>query len=201
MALKTTPIAPQAHVPISFLIAMALVALFLFGWLSSLPLWLVIVLAVFVFRDPYRKVPAAPLGIVAPLDGVVSEVEPCTDTWLERQALRVTIQVPLSGPYMIRSPTEGKVMRYWVNGERNTFGQWIQTDEQDDVLLLIQPRFVVGTLRFKVAAGERIGQGASCGLSHFASLVELYLPANSVINVKKGDKVSAGEDILATLVH
>ena len=201
MALKTTPIAQQARGAVSLLIVAGLLALFYWGWLSALPFGLLVLALMFVYRDPPRKVPASPLGIIAPVDGVIVAVESTTDTLLERQSQRVTIKIPLLGPYMVRSPTEGKVMRYWAKVGGRSFAQWVQTDEQDDVLLLIQPRAFGGSLRFRVAAGERIGQGAHCGSSRFARQAQLYLPANSVIDVKKGDTVLAGEDILATLVR
>ena len=201
MALKTTPLAQHARSTASLLVVAALSVLLIWGWQFSLPIWLLLILLLYLYRSPLRRVPAAPLGIISPVDGVVSAVEHVTDELLKRPALRITINVPLLGPYVVRSPTEGKVMRYWAKSSSRCCVQWVQTDEQEDVLLSVRSVALIGSVHFRVAAGQRIGQGACCGVMRFVREAELHLPDNSVLNVKKGDTVLAGEDILATLVH
>lgn len=201
MALKTTPIAEEARIAVALLLLIALGALIFSTVLCSIPFCLLALLLVYLYRDPARKIPASPLGVVSPIDGQVTLIERTTDTLLEREALLIVIVMSPLGPYVVRSPTEGKVMRQWRRSSVQGYGQWVQTDEQDDVLFVMQPRALSGRLVCRVSAGERIGQGARCGILRFGKEVSLYLPSNSVVNVKKGDRVLAGEDILACLVH
>jgi len=201
MALKSTPIAEEARIAVVLTFLSALGVLVFFGIFVSMPLWLLALLLMYLYRDPARKIPASPLGVVSPIDGQVVLIEKATDTLLERESLVIVIAMSSLGPYVIRSPAEGKVMQQWHRALGRGYGQWIQTDEQDDVLFVIQPRVLSGRLSCRVSAGERIGQGARCGFLRFGKELRLYLPANSILNVKKSDRVLAGEDILASLVH
>jgi phosphatidylserine decarboxylase len=47
--------------------------------------------------------------------------------------------------------------------------------------------------------GDRIAKGERFGLIRFGSRTELYLPLDSEIVVKRGDKVKGGETIIARL--
>ncbi len=201
MALKSTPIADEGRLLITLVMTAALLCLMFLHPLYSLPLWLMGSFLLFLYRDPARKVPASPLGIVAAADGTVVRIEVLRDELLERDAVCISIKLNLLGPYIIRSPIEGKVLRQWKRVGDCHYAQWVQTDEQDDVLMALRAGIVKLPLSCRVAAGERIGQGARCGVLLFGRMLDLYLPVNSLVSVKKGDKVKAGEDILATLVH
>lgn len=175
-------------------------------WLTGVPLLVLSGVLAYCFREPVRKVPADPLGVVSPVDGRVVSIERAYDRHLDREALRVVVRMNLSGPYAVRSPIEGKVMKQWLPGEvkerKGDYAQWIQTDEQDDVALVAQGlRRLIFRPRCYSAAGQRIGQGQRCGFIHFGTRVEVLLPANSRIMVHDGSEVLAGEDVLAHLVH
>lgn len=201
MALKTTPISEVAQWPVALLLLLAATSLLLGALLPLIVLLLLVLLVVFLYRDPLREVPSSPLGIISPVDGQVLEIETATDTRLERQAVVVTITMPRFGPYIVRSPIEGKVLEQSRNASANTYSQWIETDEKDEVVLEMEAGFLAGAPRYRVVAGERIGQGAHSAVLLFGRRIQLYLPSNSLIKVKKGDRVLAGEDILAMLVH
>jgi phosphatidylserine decarboxylase len=50
-----------------------------------------------------------------------------------------------------------------------------------------------------VQAGDRIKRGQRFGLICFGSRLDLYLPAEAQLDVRVGDRVSAGTSILARL--
>ncbi len=79
--------------------------------------------------------------------------------------------------------------------------QWIQSDEDDDIIVCMQNDKITRRPGCMAHSGERIGQGQRCGFIHFGAVIELLIPINSRIDVKKSAKVLAGSDILATLVH
>jgi len=175
---------------------------------AALPLWLIALLFMFVYRDPARKVPAVPLGIVAPVDGRIDQVTVVSDPYLEREAQKVTIAMNLLGIYSARSPTEGKIMKQWHGASASnkvfpaeSFAQWIQTDEGDDVVMLVRQRSHLQAPRCYAQSGDRVGQGQRCGFVPLGAAVEVLVPANCRIGVKVGDTVNAGSDIIATLVR
>ncbi|NOX92644.1 MAG: phosphatidylserine decarboxylase [Gammaproteobacteria bacterium] len=187
----------------------AVVVYLLYG-LASLPLWVLLLLLLFLFRDPARKVPAVPLGIVSPVDGKVVAIDTVHDVFLDRQALSVSVRMGFTSVYSAHSPMEGKVLEQWLDMPRKiagtdeevaTYAQWIQSDEKDDVVLVVEVNPHLPRPQCYAQSGERIGQGQRCGFIHFGSLVEVLIPVTSRIDVSVGDNVLAGTDIIATLVH
>lgn len=172
----------------------------------SLFLWLPVVAAIVYFRDPPRHIPPRPLGVISPVDGTVTGIETVADPYVERQALRVCFHSGVFSVHSVHSPIEGKIQNQWfVAKQKNTHGRrryamWIQTDEADDVVIEMCPPAAMPPV-CDVQAGERIGQGARCGFTYLGAEFCLYLPEGSRIEVKDGDHVSAGSDIIATLVH
>ncbi len=185
--------------------AVALLLQWQFGWLAA-PLWLLVALLLFLFRDPPRRVPPSPLGIVSPVHGRVLSIDTAQDPYLERQAIRIAIQMRMSDIFSVRSPMEGKVLQQWI-GKRDApdgeprYAQWIQSDEEDDVLLVSAPRLRAVRPRCYVHSGERIGQGQRCGFIYFGARVEVWVPTGTRIDIRRGDMLRAGSDIIATLVH
>ncbi len=175
-----------------------------YSWVT-LPLWLLVALVLFLYRDPSREVPALPLAVVSPADGRVVQVEAAHDPYLDRDAIRISVQMSFWGTYTTRSPTEGKITERWTRepGGRagRRYGIWIRTDENDDIVLVLSQHSPLQQPRCYVNTGERIGQGQRCGFIRFGAQVDVYVPANSKLNVEAGQRVRAGVDVIATLVH
>ncbi len=195
--------------------AVALLALLVHygvGPLWDLPLWAAFVLLAFVFRDPRRTIPPAPLGVVCPGDGCVVAVGAAPDPCLSRTAKHIRIKVSVLGAYTVRSPVEGKLMRQWSdavpalgtwppwrrNGKR--FSVLIRTDEDDEVVLSIEGA-LLRRPHCALSTGERIGQGQRYTYLPFGALLDVWVPEAARVQVRDGDRVSAGSDVLATLIH
>ncbi|MBL1275466.1 MAG: phosphatidylserine decarboxylase [Ectothiorhodospiraceae bacterium] len=225
LAYRYPLIAREGWIWIAAVVIPALIVHAMYG-LVSLPLWLLALVLLFLFRDPARKIPAVPLGIVSPVDGKVVAVDKVYDAYLNRQALLVSIKMGFTSVYSAHSPMEGKVLEQWlevprkidvadVSGKANTststtanaptkvatYAQWIQSDEDDDVVLVIEVNSRRPRPQCYAQSGERIGQGQRCGFIHFGSQVDVLIPTGSRISVSVGDDVLAGSDIIATLVH
>jgi phosphatidylserine decarboxylase len=176
--------------------------------LIALPLWALVLFLLFLFRDPARKIPALPLGVVSPVDGKVIAVDTVHDVYLDRQALRVRIEMDFTNVYSAHCPMEGKVLQQWqdvpqagADQAMTTLAQWIQSDEKDDVVLVIEVSARQPQPKWYAQSGERVGQGQRCGFIRFGSQVDVLLPVSSRIAVSAGDDVRAGSDVIATLVH
>jgi phosphatidylserine decarboxylase len=163
--------------------------------------WAIVIFLLYVFRDPTRKIPPSPLGIISPVDGEVIAVDEIHDDYLDRDVKRISLNMNTLGVRSIRSPTEGKIQNRWFNAgseKRPRHALWIQTDEKDDVLIeMIPPKFPPPVC--EVQSGERVGQGARCGFVYFAGQINLFLPTDARIQVAVGDHVVGGSDIVATL--
>ena len=173
----------------------------------SIPLWIIAAFFIFVFRATVREIPPSPLGVISPVDGSVVAVTDTRDPYIDREAKAVTLRIKGIGEYAISSPTEGKIVEYWVRSALNhrgkevtRFSYWIQTDEKDDVAITLSSRFW-SRPSWYVNVGERIGQGQRCGYMAFGGEVVVFLPANSRINVSVGEKVLAGADVIAVFIH
>jgi len=176
------------------------------GWAWSLPGGVLTVLLILLFQDPYRRVPPLPLGVLAPVDGRVLEIHKCTDEVLPGAWQRITIRGNPFGAYTVRAPIEGAVLdvREEVRlrgGRPAPSGLWLRSEEQDDVVLFFPRRARRLAPRAFVGYGERIGQGQRFAYLRMAPRAEIYLPVTAEMRVAKGDRVRAGIDLLAELVH
>ena len=173
------------------------------GWAWSLPFWLACGVIVFAHRDPEREIPSSPLAVVSPADGVIQSVEEVRDPYLQRDAVRLDIQMNHAGVYSTRSPIEGKILepKNAGNGGNQPHGVWLKTDEDDDLVVVMHRGPLHNLPRCFVRIGERIGQGQRCGYIQMGGRVEVYLPRHSRLQVSPGSPVKAGSDVIATLVH
>ena len=159
-----------------------------------------------VFRDPRRNIPAIPLGLVSPVDGVITEVGLTDKSVLGGEAHRVVIRVDSFGTYTARCPVEGKIMDFRGHSDQESVrrlsnGLWIQTDEGDDVVLQFQGhRFGLAPLAF-LRFGERVGQGQRCAYLRLTRFAEVQFPINGRMQVEPGQRVLAGCDVLGKLPH
>lgn len=191
----------------------------------SIPVWVLVIGAVYALRDPVRITPAVPLAVVSPVDGRVISVGAATDPYNPREALRVRLRMYRRGAYLLRSPIEGKIFEQWfaelapgaikdrlrpADEEGRGAGPvgsscravWVKTDEGDDLTMVIRRGCPVCRPRFYVATGGRVGHGQRCGfLWGGGGVVDVFVPANSRLDCSAGDRVLAGSAIIATLVH
>jgi phosphatidylserine decarboxylase len=193
------------------------------GALCASPLIVLALLILFMYREPVCRVPPSPLAVVSPVYGRVTLTEPARDPYLNRPAVRIGMDMAALGPFVLRSPIEGRVVQQWYLPEgneqvavetgdggtltrthpdqRGRYAVLIRTDERDDVVMVICGTFIMQRLRHAMQAGQRLGQGQRCGRVWFAAAAELYLPAGSRVTAARGDALKAGSAIIATLVH
>jgi len=190
-----------------YLIIVGLVGIIVYlvvGPLWAIPFLLVDVALYFLFRDPSREVPPDPLGAVAPIDGKIIDVCQYQDQLLPGNWVRITIATRHLGAYTIRAPIEGSVLDVAeeanvIDTVRRPKGMWLRSEELHDVILMFPGGFrLLGPKAF-VRYGERVGQGQRFAYLRLAPRAEVYLPPSSEVRVAAGDRVLAGETILAEL--
>lgn len=175
-------------------------------WLAAL-LLLPLSVLVLLFQDPPRRVPARPHAVVSPVDGRVLVIETVDEGVMARPALRVAIRIDNLGAYAARSPIEGKVMeltdrrRSPTGQARRARGLWVRGDGGEDVVVLIRAFPLLGHARAFIGYGERIGQGQPAAWLRIAREAEVFVPADVRVCVAVGDRVRAGDSVLAELAH
>lgn len=171
---------------------------------ATVPPLLLLVYFFLIFRDPDRPVPAVPLGVVSPVDGEVIEVGLTDRSVLGEEAQVIAIRVNSLGAYTARSPVEGKVLDFATDGRDQAAAQvsgglWLRTDEGDDVVLRFRGhRFGLVPKAF-ARYGERVGQGQRCAFLRLTRVAEVQVPVVARMQVKVGQSVAAGSDVLAKL--
>lgn len=171
-----------------------------------------LILAVFFlwfFRDPSRRIPSGPGEIVSPGDGKVTEAE-----WIETpdgSRLRISIFLSVFDVHVNRSPIEGTVTA--VNHKEGLFLNAMRADsnvlnEQNVVVIehgdcSIQVKQIAGLLARRIVCtvkvGDHLQRGQRFGLIKFGSRVDVLMPADANLRVRRGDRVRRGSSILAVV--
>ena len=164
----------------------------------------------YFFRDPERDVSSEPGVIVAPADGVVIRVDEVQESeFLHGPARYVAIFMNVFDVHVNRAPVAGVVreMRHRP-GEykaasrqdaagRNEQQALLLENEAGRRVLVVQ---IAGLLARRiipfVKPGQALARGERLGLICFGSRVDIYLPVDSQIEVKTGDRVKAGSSII-----
>lgn len=202
----------------------ALFLLLILGWKAGGWLLLLGAAAIFAFfRDPKRVVPQDAQAIIAPADGVVSwisEVETprelCVDDGSGTAGLpsgrttRVSIFMSVFDVHINRAPIGGSVRRvvYMPGRFLNADLEKASDDNERQHLLIergdgaaIGMTQIAGLIARRIVPfvkpGDIIAAGQRVGLIRFGSRVDIYLPAGTDPLVILGQRVVAGETVLA----
>jgi phosphatidylserine decarboxylase len=184
------------------------IALLLFGW--RWPAGILIFLGLFVFyffRDPERTIPSDPGVVVSPGDGHVVEI---VDELLDgRPGHRISIFLSIWDVHVQRAPVAGRIRD--VVHQPGRFYAALRSsasrENQQNIIYLDAPG---GTLVFKQIAGaiarrvicwkhkgEMVVLGERVGMIRFGSRVDIWLPPDAQVAVRRGQKVKGGESVVA----
>src|SRR5437868_12706495 len=100
---------------------------FVWPWLAAIPILLSLFFLWF-FRDPERRIPAAPGLIVSPADGKVTALAPVTINGAAR--LRISIFLNVFNVHVNRSPIAGTIRA--VQYQKGKFGNAMGAISSDD---------------------------------------------------------------------
>ena len=210
------PVHPEGWPFIGIAVGVSLFVALLAGWwgLALLPVTLWV--AAF-FRDPERTPPSGQNLVISPADGRVLpivEAEPPPELGLLRGPRpRIAIFMNVFDVHVNRIPCHGTVMalayrpgkffnasldKASVGNERQSIGLKIATPAGEATLVVVQ---IAGLIARRIVCGlglgQAVAQGERFGMIRFGSRVEVYLPSGTAVRVKAGDKVKAGETVLA----
>ncbi len=168
----------------------------------------------FFFRNPKREPLLEPELVISPADGkiICCKVEERPD-WFDGPLYRIGIFMRLWDVHINRSPVSGKVLKViHLQGEKRPVFLDESLEKNEKIFYLIEredgfPFWVVQIAgivarRAKnfVLPGDDLVTGDLLGIIKFSSRVELFFPFEGAeLFVKEGQKVFAGETVLAKL--
>jgi phosphatidylserine decarboxylase len=186
------------------------------GWImAGVTLWT----AAF-FRDPVRTTPTGEGLIIAPADGLVTQIAsvPPPKELVEEGDLppdpliRVSIFMSVFDVHINRSPIAGTVRRVvyiagkFLNADLDKASEdnerqhiLVEADDSTKVAFTQIAGLVARRIVPWVKAGDRVAAGQRVGLIRFGSRVDVYLPAGTSSQVLLGQRTIAGETIIAKI--
>ena len=168
------------------------------------------------FRDPERDTPQdLNLLIIHPDEQVrlIDEAYPPDELPIEAETMkRICVFMNVFNVHVNRSPIQGRVETIvykkgqFLNAsldkasDKNERSSLILNSENGAKIIVVQIAGLIARriLSF-ISSSDQLNQGERFGLIRFGSRVDIYMPLDAVEKCKVGDKVVAGESILATL--
>ena len=156
--------------------------------------FIITVFFLFFFRDPEREIGE---GVVAPADGKIMSIE-------ENDTVKVSTFMNLHNVHMNRAPFDGKILSV-----EHVFGRHVpaykkEADSNEKVVIKMDTEIgvinivqIAGIFARRIVPyikkGDAVRKGQRIGIIRFGSRVDLYLPKNIEITVKKGENVLSGK--------
>ena len=166
----------------------------------------------YFFRNPKRSVLTDDNKIICPADGKIVVIEEImVDEYFNDKRLQVSIFMSPTNVHVNRTPIGGEVKysayhpgKYLVawhpkSSELNERTSIVIDNGNFDIMM----RQIAGKLARRIVnyleEGHEVEQGEQFGFIKFGSRVDLFLPLNTKINVKLGQKVKGGVTVIGEL--
>lgn len=199
-----------------FSILVAYGASFLPDWISYIVyavLAALCFLVLYFFRDPERTIPEDDSLIISPADGKIVLIQDVEEPeYLQGKATQISIFLsplnvhvnrnPLSGKLEYLKYYPGKYLMAWEDhaseqNERAHFG--VKHSSGMKMMFKQITGFLARRIVYHIEEGEDLKAGERFGIMKFGSRMDLLLPDNVEIKVKKGQNTVAGETIIGEI--
>ena len=167
------------------------------------------------FRDPERNTPQDSNLIISSADGgvcLIDEAYPPEELPIETQKMkRICVFMNVFNVHVNRSPVQGNVDHIvykegkFLNAsldkasDKNERSSLVLNTQNGTKIIVVQIAGLIARriLGF-VSMNHNLIQGERFGLIRFGSRVDIYMPIDAILKCKVGDKVTAGESVLAS---
>lgn len=172
------------------------------------------------FRDPDRAIPTKKGALVSPADGKVILVERVeSNPFIEGPTLKISIFMSVFNVHVNRAPASGRVADILYHPGRFVSAHLDKAssdNERNAVILDLDAEStesggsrricvvqIAGLIARRIVCyvqpGDTLRRGRRFGLICFGSRLDVYLPTDTMVDVKVGDRVRAGASVLGTL--
>lgn len=164
------------------------------------------------FRIPQRDILLRENGIVSPADGrivMIQEVE--VNEYLKDKRLQVSIFMNMFNVHVNWYPCAGDIVYYKYHPGDKMVAWHPKSSEKNEhtTIFLDNGKEIIGVRQVagliarrvicKARTGKQVLQCSELGIIKFGSRVDVLLPADAVVRVKKGQKVWGCETLIADL--
>lgn len=184
---------------------------------STILLWTAVLLTMitaailYLFRDPDRaNHDLSELDIVSPTDGKVISVGPADEReFLMKKAMRLSIflslpdvhvnWVPVSGVVMHKKSSDGNSFPAFTKkaGEKNKrVSIGIECADGFRMTVVQITGFFARRIKCHLTTGQEVHRGDRYGMILFGSRVDVFVPRETKITVRKGDRVKGGITVI-----
>ncbi len=199
---------------IGFCLALAMVlGLSVNVYVAVIPAVLAIYFMYF-FRNPRREIAVDDNHILSPADGTVqdiAELEHDEDDFVQGPCRKVTIFMSVFNVHVNRSPMDGeiKLQKYFCGRFRPAYKDEVGFVNEHHLIglendrLRITVKQIAGILARRIVSwvtlDDKLKQGDLYGMIRFGSCLEIVMPADVEVCVKKGEKVTGGQTVIGRL--
>jgi len=161
------------------------------------------------FRDPDRTPTSKDNVVVSPADGRILFVKDVLDEkFIKGKAKQVSIFMSPINVHVNRIPITGKVeyMKYHKGefiaafedkaSEKNERSEFGILSKFGKIFFTQVAGFVARRIIYEIKEGDQVKIGERFGMIKFGSRVDVVVPEEWEVKIKKGDNVTAGETIL-----
>ena len=170
---------------------------------------LLLIFSMNFFRDPDRTAPSRDDVVVSPADGKVLFVKDVEENkFIKGKAKQVSIFMSPLNVHVNRIPADGKVeyLHYFEGkyiaafedkaSEVNERAEFGISGKYGKVYFTQVAGFIARRIVYEISKGDSVKIGERFGMIKFGSRVDVIVPENCNVKVRKDDEVKAGETIL-----
>ena len=209
---ENTPIAVEGY---PFIVLAGFVTMFfaLLSWkILAVIAFILTLFITYFFRNPERTLPEDENAVVAPADGVIIFLGPSSEEHVMAEMTKISIFMSVFNVHINRAPISGLIVETFYNrgkfmdvrDERATFenersGLVLENARGTRIVVVQVAGLIARRIICYLQKGDQAIRGTRYGLIRFGSRLDVYIPTNSDLRVKMGDKTVAGETILGYL--
>jgi phosphatidylserine decarboxylase len=179
-------------------------------WIAAAGCFLLAAFMAFFFRDPERQCPSDDHLVISPADGRVVAVSP-VEPGVKGSPTQISIFLSPMNVHINRAPIGGEITEViYKRGAFHVASRDIASVENEQNIVTIRGRHV--TIMFRQIAGllarrivlwkkqgDMVAPGERVGLMKFSSRMDVIVPSEVEVLVRKGDRVVAGVTVLGRL--
>ena len=168
-------------------------------------------LILWFFRNPKRKIVIDNNLILSPADGKVLNIKQVKENeFFKDERIQISIFLSITNIHVTRFPISGKVIYNKYNPGKYLVAWHPKSSEKNERTSVVIRNNYFGDILYRQIAGAvarrivnyaktdlEVIQGEDSGFIKFGSRVDILLPLNSNISVKKGQRVKGGITVLS----